>query len=190
MSSVPGTPHASGVILALPELAAFTSTWRGTSYAPDHPTMPIERRFPPHVTVLTPFAEPDDLPALDRLRRVAERHRPFDLTFERAEQFGPGGAVWLAPEPADTLLTLMREVIDEFPEYPPYEGLYPDPVPHLTVTTVGEPDTLAQVNAALQQVGPLRAHVSELGVWQRGWDDVWQLISPVPLTAGVSTARR
>lgn len=190
MSSVAGTPHASGVILALPELAAFTSTWRGTSYAPDHPTLPLERRFPPHVTVLTPFAEPDDLPALQRLRQVTERHGPFDLTFARAEQFGPGGAVWLAPEPADPLLALMHEVIDAFPQYPPYEGLFPDPVPHLTVTTAGEADTLDQVNAALQQVGPLRAHVSEVGVWQRGCDDVWQLIAAVPLAAGVSPARR
>lgn len=178
--------HASGVILALPELAAFTAPWRATSYAPDHPTMPIERRFPPHVTLLTPFAEADDRQALDRLHRVADHHRPFDLTFSRAEQFGPGGAVWLVPEPHDLVLTLMCQVIEAFPEYPPYEGLHPDPVPHLTVTTVGEADTLAQVDAALRQRGPLCAHVSELGVWQRDCDDAWQLIAPVPLGAGVA----
>ncbi len=181
MSGVPASPHASGVILALPQLAAFTAPWRATSYAPGHPSMPVERRFPPHVTLLTPFAEADDQQALGRLRRVAERHRPFDLSFSRAQQFGPGGAVWLAPEPHDLVRTLMCQVIEAFPEYPPYEGLHPEPVPHLTVTTVGEADTLAQVDAALQQVGPIRTHVSELGVWQRDCDDVWALIASVPL---------
>ena len=180
---VPTSPHTTGVIVALPELAAFTWPWRSTSYLHDQPTLSIERRFPPHVTVLSPFAAPDDGDALVRLRRVAERHHPFELVFERAEQFGPGGAVWLVPTPADVVLRLLSDVIAAFPEYPPYEGEHPDPTPHLTVTAVGDDATLRQVRAALADAGPLTARVSELGVWQRGDDDVWQLAATVPLGA-------
>jgi len=177
-----GSVHASGVLLALPELAGFTSPWRSTSYAPDHPDMPIERRFPPHVTLLTPFAEGHDEAAFERLRRVAAQHAPLDLCFERVQQFGEGGAVWLVPEPADAVLALAQAVIDEFPEYPPYDGMFPDPVPHLTVTTVGDPSTLAQVRTALAEHGPLRVRVDELGVWQRSEDDVWQLVATATLS--------
>lgn len=173
--------HASGVIASLPELAAFTSPWRSTSYAPDHPTLPIERRFPPHVTVLTPFAAPDDAAAVARLRQVTERHASMQIVFSRVDQFGPGGAVWLVPEPVDAILGLVRDVIAAFPEHPPYEGLHPDPVPHLTVTTVGDAATLAQVRAALDQQGPLTVQVHELGVWYRGDDGVWQLAATAPL---------
>lgn len=183
IEAVAPTPHTTGVIVAVPELAAFTFPWRSTSYAPDDATLSIERRFPPHVTVLFPFAEPDDADALARLRRVAEQYEPFDLVFSRAEQFGPGGAVWLVPEPADVVQRLLHGVLGAFPEYPPYQGRHPEPTAHLTVTAVGADDTLAQVRAALAEGGPLTAHVSELGVWQRGNDDVWQPAAAAPLGA-------
>ena len=173
-------PQATGVLLALPVLAGFTSPWRSTSYAPDQPAVSIERRFPPHVTVLAPFAPPADERAIVRLRAVAARHAALDLRFTTASQFGPDGAVWLVPEPREPVLALLTDVIDAFPDYPPYGGLHPDPVPHLTVTTDGDDDTLAQVRAALAEQGPLTARVSELGVWQRGCDEVGQLVATAP----------
>lgn len=183
---VPTSTHSTGVIVALPELAAFTAPWRSTSYAPDHPTLSIERRFPPHVTILSPFAKPDDDGALARLRRVAERHEPFDLTFTHAEQFGPSGAVWLVPEPADVVQGLLDDVLAAFPEYPPYDGLHRDPTPHLTVTAMGDGTILAQVRAALTGRGPITVAVTELGVWQRGDDDVWQPVATAHLGASHS----
>lgn len=180
------TTHDTGVILALPGLAGFTSTWRSTSYAPDQPDLPVERRFPPHVTVLTPFAEADDETALKQLRQVAASHHPLDLSFGRAEQFGPGGAVWLVPEPADPVLALLLDVAAAFPDHPPYGGLHPKVVPHLTVTTDGDDATLAQVRSALADQGPLTARVDELGVWQRGLDEVWRLVAAFPLGQGCS----
>lgn len=178
---VASSTHSTGVIMALPELAAFTAPWRSTSYASDHPSLSIERRFPPHVTMLSPFAKPDDDGALARLRRVVERHQVFDLVFTHAEQFGPGGAVWLVPEPADVVQWLLNDVLAAFPEYPPYDGLHLDPTPHLTVTAAGGAEVLAQVRAALTEGGPITARVSELGVWQRGDDDVWQPVATAPL---------
>jgi hypothetical protein len=64
--------------------------------------------------------------------------------------------------------------------------MFPDPVPHLTVTTVGDASTLAQVRAALAECGPLRVHADELGVWQRSEDDVWQLVATAALNGSAS----
>ncbi len=176
-------PQATGVLLALPELAGFTSPWRSTSYAPDEPTLSIERRFPPHITVLAPFADAADIAAVTRLRAVAARHPPLHLRFRRVSQFGPGGAVWLVPEPHEPVLALLTDVVDAFPEHPPYGGLHPYPVPHLTVTTDGDDTTLTQVQAALDAQGGLTSSVSEVGVWQRADDEVWQLVASAPLGA-------
>ncbi|MBC7639172.1 MAG: 2'-5' RNA ligase family protein [Rhodoferax sp.] len=177
----PWPPQATGVLLALPDLAGFTSPWRSTSYAPNQATLSIERRFPPHITVLAPFAEAADVAAMARLRAVAARHPPLDLRFRRVSQFGPGGAVWLVPEPHEPVLALLTDVVDAFPEHPPYGGLHPYPIPHLTVTTDGDDTTLTQVQAALDAQGGLTSSVSEVGVWQRGPDEVWQLVAAAPL---------
>ncbi|HEX8495905.1 MAG TPA: 2'-5' RNA ligase family protein [Actinomycetales bacterium] len=176
-----GPVHASSVLIAVPELAAFTSQWRSTSYAPQAPALTIERRFPPHVTLLTPFGEPDDGELLVRLQRVATEHQPFELVFRRASRFGPDGAIWLVPEPVSVLRELALAVAAAFPEHPPYLGRYADPVPHLTVTVAGDDGTLAQVQAALDEHGPLTAPVASLGIWRRGDDDVWQLTAVAPL---------
>ncbi len=176
-----GWSTATGVILALPELAGFTSPWRSTTYAPDAPQLAIERRFPPHVTVLAPFADAGDTAAIERLRRVAAEHPPLQLTFTAAEQFEPDGAVWLVPEPAAEVDALVRAVAAAFPEHPPYEGRHGDPVPHLTVTVTGDRATLLQVRAALVEQGPLTAWAGELGVWRRGADEVWERVAAVPL---------
>ena len=173
--------QATAVVLALPELAAFTAPWRSTSYAPDEPCPSVERRLPPHVTVLAPFADPGDAPAIERLRAVAARHRPMDLWFRTVSQFGPGGAVWLVPEPEEQVMALVADVVAAFPDHPPYGGLHGEPIPHLTVTVDGADATVAEVRAALAEQGPLEVVVGELGLWQRDDDEAWRLVVAVPL---------
>lgn len=48
--------------------------------------------------------------------------------------------MWLAPEPAEPFRALTELVWHRFPECPPYGGVHPDVVPHLTVgsTRLGE----------------------------------------------------
>lgn len=181
MTAFTWDPRATAVFLALPELAGFTAPWRATSYAPVQPNLTVERRFPPHVTVLAPFAPADDIEAIGRLRAIASQHLPLDLRFDRAEQFEPGGAVWLAPEPAGRVMALLQDVIAGFPDHPPYGGQHREPVPHVTVTTGGDAQTLAQVRMSLTESGPLNASVRELGVWQRDETEMWQLLATAPL---------
>lgn len=173
----------TGLLLALPELADFTARWRATSYAPDQPDLAMERRFPPHVTVLTPWVDPGDGEALERLRRVAASHAPLTLRFSRAETFPGSTVVWLFPEPEQELRSLLLDVHEQFPDHPPYDGEHDDPVPHLTVSTDGGQQVLAEVRAALAEQGPLVVTVDRISVYARGEDDVWRLLTDVRLGA-------
>jgi 2'-5' RNA ligase len=172
-----------GLILALPRLAEFTSPWRSTSYAKDHPDLPLERRFPPHITLLTPWAEPDDADALARLHAVAARSRPLHLSFSTAEQFTGTGVVWLRPDPDLSLTALHHDVLAAFPEYPPYEGQHPEPTLHLTVSADAGPEVLEQVRRALASAGPLEHHVDRISVVARDGDSNWREAASVPLGA-------
>ncbi len=173
--------YDTGLILALPELAAFTSQWRATSYAPDHPGLPIERRFPPHVTLLAPWAPADDADALSRLRAVGARSQPLELVFDTAELFPESGVVWLAPRPQPALAALLDDVLSTFPEHPPYGGRHEDVIAHLTVSADGGPTVLAQVRAALAEHGPVTASTDRICVFARGDDDVWRQSAAVVL---------
>lgn len=174
----------TGLILSMPGLADFTSRWRSTSYAPDHPTLPIERRFPPHVTVLTPWAAPDDRAALARLRAVAERSAPLRLRFSTADLFADSRVVWLRPDPEPSLTALLTDVLATFPQYPPYDGRYPEPVLHLTVSADGGLRLLGEVRAALAESGPVEHDVDRISVFARDDDDVWREAAWVPLGGG------
>jgi 2'-5' RNA ligase len=176
--------YSRGLILALPGLAEFTTRWRSTSYAPDHPTLPLERRFPPHVTLLTPWAEPDDADALERLRAVAGRSRPLRLRFGSADQFAGTGVVWLRPDPDPSLTALLDDVLAAFPEYPPYDGQHPEPTLHLTVSADAGPGVLEQVRRALAAAGPLEHDVDRVSVVARDDDSIWREATCVPLGDG------
>ena len=180
--------YSRGLILALPGLAEFTTRWRSTSYAPDHPTLPLERRFPPHVTLLTPWAEPDDVDALGRLRAVAERSRPLRLRFATADQFAGTGVVWLRPDPDPSLTALLDDVLAAFPEYPPYDGQHPEPTLHLTVSADAGPGVLGEVQRALAATGPLEHDVDRISVYARDGDSTWREAAWVPLGDGRVTA--
>jgi 2'-5' RNA ligase len=180
----PRPQYDTGLILALPELAAFTSPWRATSYAPDHPTLPIERRFPPHVTLLAPWAAADDGEALERLRAVARRGRPLRIEFATAEIFAGSGVVYLVPTRTQQLADLFADVHAAFPDHPPYDGIFDDVVPHLTVSADGGPEQLAQVRAALAEHGPVAAETDRICVFGRGDDDVWRQTASVLLGSG------
>jgi hypothetical protein len=96
-----------------------------------------------HVTVTFPFVPP---PAIDagvvrRLARAVAGVAAFDVRFEQTAWFGQE-AVFLAPEPAGPFRDLTLAVLSEFPEHPPYEGEFPEIIPHLTVGHLGPPDRL------------------------------------------------
>jgi 2'-5' RNA ligase superfamily len=86
---------------------------------------------PAHVTILFPFAPFDQLD-LDALAALFARHPAFDFELASVERFEPP-VTYLAPVPAAPFLALTDDVCALWPAYPPFEGVFPTVVPHLTI---------------------------------------------------------
>jgi 2'-5' RNA ligase len=172
----------TAILIAVPELAAFTDRWRSVSYSSARPTMALSELIPPHVTVLVPWLQDPKPDKVHRLEEALAAIQPFDLSFSTAGQF-PNGTTWLRPEPFDQVTGLIRTVLETFPECPPYGGEHPDPHPHLTISSSaqGGAQLLAEAEAALAAEEVPSVHLDDLTIWREGDDGVWQLTGSVPL---------
>jgi 2'-5' RNA ligase len=141
---------------------------------------------PAHVTLLSPFMPVDGLS--DEVRRTVSRiiaaEPSFTVSFREIARFP--NVVYLPPEPADPFRRMTAAIADEFPDYPPYEGVYDDVVPHMTVAQDVPDDFYAAAQHALPAALPVRQIVRE--AWLIGhmpeqpWDTQWRLPlgEPVP----------
>ena len=160
----------SAVLVAVPEVAVWTDRWRSASMRESGRS--LAEHVPPHVTVLVPWAKPDDAAALGRLAEVAGSLEPVEIGFGSAGLF-PNGTVFLEPSP--DLRPMVRAVLRAFPELPPYDGDHPDPHPHLTVSSAGGAAVLAEVEAALAAgPPPPRVWVDHLHVYAPDEQGIWR----------------
>lgn len=111
---------------------------------------------PAHVTVLYPFLAPVGITSnsVAQLRAIFARVTAFDCRFGKVKWFDQG-VVWLAPEPDEPFRAMTRAVCDAFPGHLPYEGAYPDPVPHMTIGHSPTADLAAMRHAAAQVTAAL-----------------------------------
>jgi 2'-5' RNA ligase len=86
---------------------------------------------PAHITVLFPFA-PSDLVDEAAVAETIATHDAFDFALTSVEHFD-NGLTWLRPTPAEPFSALTRAFARRFPDYPPYEGVHDEVIPHLTV---------------------------------------------------------
>lgn len=175
----------TAILITVPELASYTDRWRSVSRSIARPHVPLTELIPPHVTVLVPWVlEPTDSD-VRRLRDVLADVEPFDLSFPTVGQF-PNGTAWLKPEPFDRVRALLLKVFEAFPECPPYGGEFPDPHPHLTISssTDGGPEVVAEARTALAAGQPPVVRLTEVGLWREGIDDgIWRQFGAVRLGA-------
>ncbi len=119
---------------------------------------------PAHVTLIYPFLAPESIgpSEVSALTTLFASVRPFDTTFARCARFEPR-VLYLAPEPAEPLLDLMRRIWERWPECPPYGGTIPaDRVrPHLTVSDSVTGDQLDRVDLAVAGGLPIRSRFAE-----------------------------
>jgi 2'-5' RNA ligase len=117
---------------------------------------------PAHVTILVPFVPLHEL-EVDALRELVAARPAFDFVLDRLERW-PGGIVWLHPEPSEPFAELTRAVAERWPDYPPYEGIHDEVIPHLTVSeTVVDVDPPLPIAARADEVTLIEEEVS--GVW-------------------------
>jgi 2'-5' RNA ligase len=176
----------TAILIAVPELAAFTDRWRSASYSSSRPELPLSALVPPHVTVLVPWLQDPSPEDVLRLTEAVADVAPFELSFHSAGQF-ENGTSWLLPEPYDEVLALVNAVLFAFPECPPYGGEYLEPRPHLTIASSGQggPAVVAEAEEALAVSPPPSVRLDDLTIWREGDDGIWQLTGSVPLGARV-----
>ena len=110
-----------------------------------------------HVTLLYPFAEPEEVPGeLERLRDLFAPAAPFSFALVEPRRF-EGGVLYLAPEPAGPFAELARRVQALYPDRPLYGRPELELVPHCTVAVSGERNVLEAAEAALRPHLPLEA---------------------------------
>jgi len=122
----------------------------------------IENDLPPHVTVLFPC--PGDVAAI---AQVLAPFEPFEVVFARLDRFP--GTLWLAPEPADPFVAMTEAMIERFPGYPPYGGVFTSIVPHLSIAQAMLDETAELVEPFL----PLQSRVDGVVLYERAYGDHW-----------------
>ena len=165
MRSVP----ESALIVEVPEAEPLVRDWRAKH------DWSAQRGVPAHITVLYPFVptEKIDERLHAELRELFASHSAFSFGLPRVARFPE--VAWLAPEPAEPFKGLIDAVASRFPDYPPYEGMHEEVIPHLTVAE-GAADLQDEVDAALTPSLPLEAEATtvslfledETGWWSRG----------------------
>jgi 2'-5' RNA ligase len=102
---------------------------------------------PAHVTITYPFKPPSELAeeVIGKLHGLFSGIPSFNLQFRRTERFP--SVLYLAPEPDEELRHLTKIVTESFPEAPPYQGMFEDVVPHLTIAHAGDAPELDRIAA-------------------------------------------
>jgi 2'-5' RNA ligase len=138
---------------------------------------------PAHITVLYPFVPPErvDQSVCDAITDVLAGFAGFDFALTKVDAF-PGGLVYLAPEPTDPFTAITRALADRWPDYPPYEGAYPDVIPHLSVAmTNGEGTT--KLEAELERGLPVSSRADTVWLMEGQPEDRWAIRAVFPLSA-------
>lgn len=145
----------SGLIVEVPEAEPLVGKWRAEyDWSAQH-------GVPAHITLLFPFVPTESID--ERLRADLGKlfgSRPaFKFSLPRVARFPE--IAWLAPEPPEPFKELTEKIVSRYPDYPPYEGIHDEVIPHLTVAE-GDADLQDEVDAALTPELPIEAEAKEV----------------------------
>jgi 2'-5' RNA ligase len=141
---------------------------------------------PAHVTVTYPFRPVQAMSGSDHLRleRLFAQVEPFDLTGEHTAWFGDE-VLYVALAGAGAVAELTEAVTAEFPEHPPYGGVFADVVPHLTVGHDHASATLRAAEEVVRVHLPFHQPVTEVELWSglppTTGQGRWRLVRSYPL---------
>ena len=157
---------SSALVVEVPEAEPFVKKWRAKH------DWSAQHGVPAHITLLFPFVPTEKID--DRLhadlRALFAAHPAFSFQLARVARF-PDEVAWLAPEPADPFKALIEAISSQYPEYPPYEGIHDEVIPHLTVAEGGT-ELQDEVDAALAPALPIEAQARSVALLledESGW---------------------
>jgi 2'-5' RNA ligase len=156
----------TALIIAVPEAEPVVGEWRERY---DNARLGV----PAHVTLVFPFVplEKLDDALLAELRELFVSRPAFSFSLTRVAHFPD--VTWLAPEPDEPFRSLTERIFSRYPDYPPYEGIHDEVIPHLTVADAALQD---EIDAALTPHLPIEAKAREVtllvedesGHWRSG----------------------
>jgi 2'-5' RNA ligase len=159
----------------VPEAEPLVGAWRERYDAAARTGVPA------HITLLYPFLPPARIGAdvLRRLTRLFAAAAPIRFELGAVRRFP--GILYLEPRPSTPMRDLTHGIWALHPETPPYGGLFPEVVPHLTVAQVQDPALLDEVEAAVAPGLPIAAHVTEAWLMIQGDSERWRVGYRFPL---------
>jgi 2'-5' RNA ligase len=163
----------SALIVAVPEAEPLVHDWR-LRY--DN----AELGIPAHVTLIVPFVPAQKVgeKLVEELRELFAAQPAFSFTLARVARFPE--VAWLAPDPSDPFRRLTDLIFSRYPDYPPYEGIHEEVIPHLSV---GRGDTAFQdeVDIALTPHLPIAADAGEVTLIVEDESEHWTESERFPL---------
>jgi 2'-5' RNA ligase len=166
---------ASAVVVLFETLEPHVSRWRRAHTKDGADGMPA------HVTLIYPFVDDTEIGGtLDGLLDALARFEPFEVTFASFGRFdGPPPVLYLEPSSPERFRAMIRAIASRFPAYPPFEGVYADIVPHLTVTHTDDEHAPVEAQRAIDL--PLSAAVETVAIMQHTETEGWQRHSQIAL---------
>jgi len=165
----------SALIVEVPEAEPLVHDWRA-----EH-DWSAQHGVPAHITLLFPFMPTEKVDS----SLISELHELFgsqpSLAFELARVSRFPEVAWLAPEPSEPFSSLIRLIAARYPDYPPYEGMHDDVIPHLTVAE-GGPELQDRVEAALAEHLPVSARADDVVLLFEDGDGLWHEAHRFPLS--------
>ncbi|PZS15808.1 MAG: hypothetical protein DLM60_16340 [Pseudonocardiales bacterium] len=133
----------------------------------------VREGLPAHVSLLYPFvvaAELDER-VTTALNELFVEQLPIAVDF--VECYRRGGFVALRPDPSDWLDELISKTRRRWPDVVPYEGVYGDVEPHLTVALRCSAETAVRIEQEVSAELPIWAELCE--AWLLVFEGRWTL---------------
>jgi len=161
------TSGQTGLVIPVPAadalLASVGARYPGT----------VREGVPAHVSLLYPFVAATGLDerVTSTLGELLAKQAPMPLQF--TECYRQNGFVALRPDPMDGLTELVDKTHRQWPEVVPYEGVYGDVEPHLTVTMRCSAETAVTIEQEVTAELPISAELRE--AWLVAFEGQWTL---------------
>jgi 2'-5' RNA ligase len=166
----------SALLVPVPEAEPLVGAWRAV-HDPSART-----GVPAHITLVVPWIPPEQIKQehLEELEDIVGGEEPFDYSLDRVSWFGER-VLWLAPSPSGPFKRLTAVLADHF-DTQPWQGEFPEVVPHLTVGLAGHSlgSTLSDAAEDLASKLPVRCRAEEVDV-MCGDGAQWEMIRRVLL---------
>ena len=157
----------TALVVVVPEAEPLVGEWRERY---DNASLGI----PAHVTLLFPFVSTEvvDDALLEELRALFATQPSFSFSLPRVARFPD--VAWLAPVPDAPFRRLTELIVSRYPDYPPYEGIHDEVIPHLTVG-VGDTALQDEIDAALTPRLPIHAEARQVTLLVEDDEGRWRV---------------